>query len=102
MKLKYLLKKTKHYLICLYILIVFALFCWLCYEIGVSDGRGQIVSLYKSPQPIRVTQHLLKEAGYYHGLVDGIVGNGTLSGWKQWDRENVGFVEDILKGRENK
>ena len=77
-------------------IVIFSLSIWLAYVIGISDGRGQVVSVYDVVQPIRVTQRLL-------GLeADGIVGNQTLSAWKKHDRENYGFIEEYVYPKELK
>ena len=58
---------------------------------GFRAGVASVPSVYEHVQGIRVLQHLLGVQ------VDGVLGNETLSAYKQYDRDNIGFVEDKLK-----
>ncbi len=59
-------------------------------------------SLYSQPQPIRVLQKTLMDLGYDCGdnAPDGVLGNKTLTSYREWDKLNAGFVLDYYKEQE--
>ena len=56
-------------------------------------------SLYSQPQPIRVLQKTLMDLGYDCGehAPDGVLGDKTLTSYREWDKKNCGFVLDYYK-----
>lgn len=46
------------------------------------------------PQPIKLLQQNLKDAGYYGDEIDGLSGKNTIRLWKLWNKDYVIFSED--------
>ena len=51
-----------------------------------SKAAGHITSEATSPQPISIMdwQRFLKDEGYYHGEIDGILGPLLQKAWDSW------------------
>ena len=80
-----------HISIAFIVIALALLFQWM-------DSRSrdtEVPDLYSQPQPIRVTQKTLQDAGYYDGNIDGLPGPLTIMAWRQWDKENVGLIEEL-------
>lgn len=66
---------------------------------GYFSGKASVPSVYENVQGIRVLQHLLIGAGYNCGdnAPDGVLGGNTLKAYREYDKLNIGFVEDKLR-----
>lgn len=67
--------------------------------IGFPAGRESVPSVYENVQGIRVLQSLLIDAGYFCGdnAPDGVLGDKTLTSYREYDKLYIGFVEEHLK-----
>ena len=92
----------------IYRLAIVCLLMWLAYAVGGVDGfqrgKASVVSLYESPQPIRVLQKNLIDLGFDCGknAPDGVLGNATLASYRKWDKDTVPFVAEYIYLKEIK
>ena len=73
-----------------YVIAILLIIIIVCLAFVRDENRGTEAPEV-SPQPIRLLQRTLKDAGYYTGEVDGIPGILTMRAWKKWDRDGHGF-----------